>query len=196
MRDRTVFWYGAVWALLLFLAGGCALTPGGGAKSYVREDVDFGFVRKIAVLPLENNSKDEFAPEMLRDIVITRIFAMRLFDVADKGMVDSLLREEAIDAGKPIDAPTIRRIGQRLNAQALLLGTVDLAAEGRKGAVSYPEMALTLRILDVESGLVIWQAGGNASGDSLSRRLFGLSSRDRYQVGAELVHDLLRTVPR
>jgi TolB-like protein len=182
--------------LLLCLLGGCALTTGAGSGSFVRENVDLGYVTKIAVLPLQNNSKDEYAPEMLRDIIITRVFAMKLFDVTDKGLVDSMLKEEAIDAGKPIDGPTIRRLGQRLNAQALLLGTVDMASEGRKGSVVYPEMAATLRLLDTESGQVIWQASGNASGDSLWRRLFGLSGRDSYQVAAGLVHDLIRTVPR
>lgn len=196
MANKKDFFIAAVMALLLCLLTGCAITSDGGTKSFVRENVDFGFVKKIAVLPLENNSKDEFAPEMLRDIVITRIFAMGLFDVTDKGVVDSLLREEAIEPGKPVDGPALKRLGQRLNAQALLLGTVDVAMEGRKGSVAYPEMAVTLRILDVESGLVIWQASGNASGDSLPRRLFGLAARDRYQVAAGLIYDLLRTVPR
>lgn len=181
---------------LLFFLGGCAFQSGGGAKSFVRENVDLGFAKKIAVLPLQNNSRDEYAPELLRDLAITRIFAAKLFDVADKGVVDSLLKEEAIDPGKPIDAPTIRRLGQRLNAQVLLLGTVDIAEEGRLGSMVYPEMAVTMRILDVESGLVLWQASGSEKGDSLARRLFGLAARDRYRVAQDLVNSLLRTIPR
>ena len=196
MANKKSLCIAAVMALLLCLPAGCSLTGGAGSRSFVRENVDLGYVEKIAVLPLQNNSKDEFAPEMLRDIIITRVFATKLFDVIDKGLVDSMLREEAIDAGKPIDGPTARRLGQRLGVQALLLGTVDMATEGRKGSVVYPEMAATLRLLDTESGQVIWQAGGNASGDSLARRLFGLSGRDSYQVATGLVNDLIRTVPR
>jgi len=196
MANKKSLCIAAVMALLLCLPAGCSLTGGAGSRSFVRENVDLGYVEKIAVLPLQNNSKDEFAPEMLRDIIITRVFATKLFDVIDKGLVDSMLREEAIDAGKPIDGPTARRLGQRLGVQALLLGTVDMATEGRKGSVVYPEMAATLRLLDTESGQVIWQASGNASGDSLWRRLFGLSGRDSYQVATGLVNDLIRTVPR
>ncbi|MFH7319807.1 hypothetical protein ACHHRT_04245 [Desulfurivibrio sp. D14AmB] len=175
---------------------GCALHSERGGKSFVRENVDFGYIRQVAVLPLQNNSRDDFAPEMLRDILITRVFSQGLFDVVDKGLVDSLLRENAIEPGQALDSHLIKRLGQGLNAQALLLGTVDVAAEGRKGSVVYPELAMTLRLVDVDSGLVIWQAGGNASGDSLSRRLFGLSARDRYQVGNRLVKNLLRSLPR
>ena len=175
---------------------GCGLPFMGKSKAYVRENVDFGFVQKIAVLPVENNSKDEFAPELVRDIIITRILAMRLFDVTDKGLVDSFLREEAIDPGKPIDASTIKRLGQKLNVQSLLLTTLDISADSRKGTMSYPEMSVTLRMLEVETGLVIWQSGGHQSGDSIWRRLFGLSGRDKYQVTVSLVEDILHTIPR
>ncbi len=175
---------------------GCSLPFMGKSKAFVRENVDFGFVQKIAVLPVENNSKDEFAPELVRDLAITRILAAKLFDVTDKGLVDSSLREEAIDRGKPLDAPTIKRLGQKLNVQALLLSTLDIAADSRQGSMSYPEISVTLRMVEVETGLVIWQAGGHQSGDSFLRRLFGLGGRDKYQVTLSLVDDILHTIPR
>lgn len=175
---------------------GCSLSFFGKSKAFVRENVDFGFVKKISVLPVENNSKDEFAPELVRDITITRILAMKLFDVTDKGQVDSFLREEAIDPGKPLDTPTIKRLGQKLGVQGLLLTTLDIAADSRKGTMNYPEMSVTLRLVEVETGLVIWQAGGHQSGDSFLRRLFGLSGRDKYQVTVSLVEDVLQTIPR
>lgn len=175
---------------------GCGLPFMGKSKAYVRENVDFGFVQKIAVLPVENNSKDEFAPELVRDIIITRTLAMKLFDVTDKGLVDSFLREEAIDPGKPIDASTIKRLGQKLSVQSLLLTTLDISADSRKGTMSYPEMSVTVRMVEVETGLVIWQSGGHQSGDSIWRRLFGLAGRDKYQVTVSLVEDILNTIPR
>ncbi len=175
---------------------GCSLPFVGKSKAFVRENVDFGFVKKIAVLPVENNSKDEFAPELVRDVIITRILAMKLFDVTDKGLVDSFLKEEAIDPGKPLDTATIKRLGQKLNVQCVLLTTLDIAADSRQGSMSYPEISVTLRLLEVETGLVIWQAGGHQSGDSIWRRLFGLAGRDKYQVTVSLVEDILRTIPR
>jgi len=201
-RVETFFGLGKNILCALLLMGvsfgltGCGLSFMGKSKAYVRENVDFGFVQKIAVLPVENNSKDEFAPELVRDITITRILAMKLFDVTDKGLVDSFLREEAIDPGKPIDAATIKRLGQKLNVQSLLLTTLDISADSRKGTMSYPEMSVTLRMLEVETGMVIWQSGGHQSGDSIWRRLFGLAGRDKYQVTVSLVEDILHTIPR
>ena len=201
-RSGSFFRLGKKTFCVLLLMGvslglaGCGFPFMGKSKAFVRENVDFGFVQKIAVLPVENNSKDEFAPELVRDITITRILAMKLFDVTDKGLVDSFLREEAIDPGKPLDVSTIKRLGQKLNVQSLLLTTLDIAADSRKGTMSYPEVSVTLRLLEVETGLVIWQAGGHQSGDSFLRRLFGLGGRDKYQVTLSLVDNILHTIPR
>lgn len=188
-------WNKVFFCILLFFFLGLT-SCSGKSKAFVRENVDFGFVKKIAVLPVENNSKDEFAPELVRDITITRILAMKLFDVMDKGKVDSVLRSEAIDRGKPLDTPTIKRLGQKFGVQGLLLITLDIAEDSRKGTMSYPEISVTARLVEVEAGLVIWQAGGHQSGDSFWRRLFGLSGRDKYQVTVSLMEDVLHTIPR
>ena len=182
--------------LLLFIIGASGCAVRGGLESFSRENIDIGFVRGIAVLPLENNSKDEYAPERVRNITTTQVLGRGIFDIVDKGVVDSLLHEEAIDPGKPLDKQALRRIGQRLNVQAVMLGSIDLADEGRKGAVVYPELSVTLRLLEVESGLVIWQASGHESGDSAWRRLFGLSAVDSYELSLALIDKMLATIPQ
>lgn len=165
-------------------------------EHFNRENIDIGYVKNIVVLPFENNSKDDFAPERVRNVTTTQILADGLFDVIDKGLVDNHLREEAIDLEKPMDKQAIRRLGQRFNVQAILFGTIDLAEEGRKGAVVYPELTLTMRLIEVESGLIIWQASGNESGDSAWRRLFGLPMTGTFEISLNLVERMLSTVPR
>lgn len=164
-------------------------------QSFVREDVDLGFVLNIAVLPFENHTNDKFVMERVRDVTITQVLALGLFDVVDKGLVDSVLREEAIDKNTPIDKPTIKRLGQLLNIQALLIGSVDESNEKRLGSTSYPELTLTLRLVETKSGMILWQASGHRCGDSLLSRLLGLTPTDSFQVALRLVRDLLATVP-
>ncbi|MGV1100012.1 hypothetical protein ACUUL3_11470 [Thiovibrio sp. JS02] len=166
------------------------------SENFLRENVDFGFVKNVAVLPFENNSKDEFAPERVRDIMNTQLLSMGLFDAVDKGMVDSILREEGIDPGKPLDRHAVQRLGQRMSVQAILFGTIDHSGENRKGSNVYPELDLTVRMLEVQSGVVIWQASGHGSGDSVLRRLFGLAAHDSFQVTMELVNEILSTIPK
>lgn len=182
-----------VLSLIAFGTAGCAAKAS--SESFLRENVDIGFVKKIAVLPFQNNSKDEFAPERIRDIVITQILAMGIFDVVDKGVVDSVLREEAVEAGKPIDRQALRRIGQRLGVEVVALGTIDLSGENRKGSMVYPEISITFRMLEVQNGEVIWQGTGHGTGDSVWRRLFGLAAYDVFEVSLEVVKELLFSIP-
>ena len=178
---------------VLFLAGCSTVRQ---QDSFLRDNIDLGYVRTIAVLPILNNSKDEFAPERVRDVLVTQILAMGLFDVVDKGMVDGMLLEEAIDPTKPFDRQIIKRIGQRLHVQAVMVGTVDFASETRRGSIVYPELTVTIRLLEVESGVIIWQASGHGSGDSLLRRLFGQANIDSYKTTLDLITSLLVTIPR
>jgi len=115
--------------------------------------------------------------------------------VVDKGLCDSVMREEGVDPAKPVDRQALRRLGQRLGVEVVLLGTVDMADEGRKGSTSYPELSLTLRMLEVQNGEVVWQSTGHASGDSLVRRLFGLAAHDAFRVGREMVDTMLSSIP-
>lgn len=164
-------------------------------ETFLRDNIDMGYVTKIAVLPFENNSSDKFAADRSRNVTITQVLALGLFDVIDKGIVDSVLLEEAVEYGKPIDQVTIKRLGQRLNVQAFLMGTVDVSGESRKGSVSFSELSLTLRLIDTRAAIILWQATGYKSGDSITSRLLGLTPIDSFQVSIMLIRELLSTVP-
>jgi TolB-like protein len=192
MIMRKLLFYGCITLGVLMLAG-CGSRSA--SNSFVREDVDFSFIERIAVLPFTNNSSDQFAPERARDITITHVLQLGLFDTVEKVLVNNVMYEEGVEIDGPIDPLTLKRIGQRLNTQAVILGTIDLAENARLGSTNYPVMALTLRLVEVNSGLILWQASGNTSGESFSRRLFGLKTDDPYQVTNKLVRSLLRTAP-
>lgn len=179
--------------IVLFLSGCGSMSD---MESFLREDVDISYVNTIAVVPFENNTKDTYVAERVRDIAITQILSYRIFDVVDKGLVDSSLREEAVDLSKaPMDGALMKRLGQRLNVQAFLLGTVDQAERVQRGNVSFSQLSLTLRLVDIHTGMIFWQSSGFETGDSLSKRLFGLSSDDDFNVALKLIRELLNTLP-
>ena len=182
---------------ILFLTSlvlsGCARH--GGDDFFIRENVDFAFISRIAILPFENNSKDEYVAERCRDITITNTLSLRLFDVVDKGHVDSLMRLEAIEPGSAIDEMTIKRLGRKLKVNAILIGTVDVSGENRQGSFAYPELSLTLRLLETEAALVVWQASGHASGQTMRAKLLGMGPRDVFFITNSLVRKLLATIP-
>ncbi len=179
--------------VIVDILSGCGVKTS--SQSFLREDTELGFVQRVAVLPFENHSKDEFAAARARDFTITQGLAMGLFDIVDKGLVDSVLQEEVIEPGAPLDESMTKRLGQRLKVQAILLGAVDYAGEGKKGNFAFPELSLTMRLLDADTAVVLWQASGHGSGYCLWKRLFGLAPRDIFQVGLGTIKDMLETLP-
>ena len=191
---KTIFY--AVISVLFLLLHGCTTMETKSTSTFVREGVDLGYVTRVAVLPFENNTQDDFAAQRIRDITATQILAMGIFDVVDKGIVDSALREMAIDQDTPMDAPLVKRLGQRLGVQGFILGTVNGLGERRQGSFSYPEISLTLELLDAQSALVLWRTSDTMSGYSLSDRLFGLSPLDSFQLTVNLLQNMLATIPK
>lgn len=190
---RTAVIFGAV-IIPLLAAYGC------GAKktetSYAREEIDLAYVTKVAVLPFQNNTTDNFAALRIRDITSTQILALGLFDVVEKGVVDSVLQEMAIDQNRPIDSLLLKRLGNRLEVNAFVHGSVDDIVQVSQGAFSYPQVSLTLRLIDSETSMVLWQSSAHRSGYSIIDRLFDLDPQDSYEITIALIRDMLGTIPR
>jgi TolB-like protein len=189
MRKRTA---GLIFLLSnMLLLSGCG--SGGMNKAFMREGAVLSHIQTVAVLPFENLGGSAGAAQRTREITMTQILIGGLFDVVDKGRVDSVMRDEVIDPGTPLDAVTLRRLGQRLGAQGFILASVEQGTESR-GSANYPEIHLTLRLLDAETGTLIWQASGRGSGYSLMDRLFGFTPKNSFEVTLELLNKLLATI--
>jgi TolB-like protein len=171
---------------VLLLTAGCGSSL---IKSYVRKNASLGSIRTVGVLPFEGGQS---APR-IRDFATTQLLTSKLFDVVDEGRLDSLLAEEGIAKGAPLDAATLKRLGQHLKVQAFLLGSVKESNETR-GSASFPEVTMTLRLIDTETGTLLWQASGRGTGYSLGDRLFGLTPKDSFIVTMNLLRDLFATI--
>jgi TolB-like protein len=178
--------------LLLVLASGCSGKFA--SEEYVRDDVDFAAVQRVAVLPFQNFTGDQFAHERARNVAITQLLALQVADVVDRGIVDSVMTEEVIDPRQPIDIINLKRLGQRLNVQAFLLGSVDLVDSKKTGSVEYPVLAITLRLVEAQSSIVIWQSSGRWTSESVTGRIFGISPTDNFHVNIQLIRNMMRSL--
>ena len=176
----------------------CVLLVGCGGKytstEFVRGDVDFAIVTKIAVLPFANNTDDRYAHQRVRNIAITQLLAYGVADVVDRGIVDSVLYEEVIDPRQPIDLINLKRLGQRLNVQSFLMGSVDLVESKKTGM--YPQLALTLRLLESQSGTIIWQSSGHWTSESLTGKIFGIAPTDNFHVNLKLLGRMIKSLAK
>ncbi|MBU0673825.1 MAG: hypothetical protein KJ950_04210 [Proteobacteria bacterium] len=164
------------------------------SEEFLREDVDLEAISRIAVLPFQNNSNDLYASERSRNIAITQLLAMGVADVVDRGVVDSVMIEEVIDPTLPVDMINLKRLGQRLNVQAFLLGSVDLVDSTAAGSSKYPQVALTLRLVDAQASMIIWQASGRWTTETILGRIFGIAPTDNFHVNLKLIRNMLRNL--
>ena len=172
--------------ILLYLQGCGGTTP---VRFFLRENTDMALIQTVAVLPFEGGGS---APR-IRELTMTQLLALDIFDLVDKGRVDVILAQEALAPGAPIDSFTIRRLGETLNVNAVLLGSVEQFTESRGNAV-FPEIIMTLRLIDCESGELLWQASGRGSGYSIADRLFGMAPKDAFDITMGLLNDMFATL--
>jgi TolB-like protein len=183
----------------LALVGGlvwfCVLAGCGGKftrEDFVREGIDFAVVTKVAVLPFFNYTQDKYIHQSIRNVAVTELLANRVADVVDLGIVDSVLYEEVIDPSQPIDLINLKRLGQRLQVQAFLMGSVDAVGTAKSG--DYPQLALTLRLLEAQTGAILWQSSGQWSSESWLGRIFGIAPTDSFHVNLRLMDRMLQSL--
>ena len=180
--------------IVAVLLGGVVFLSGCGGspsltQSYMRENASLSYIQTVAVLPFEGGKR---APR-IRELTTTQLLASGLVDVIDKGRVDSFLQQEAISPDEALDNFTIKRMGESLQIDAILRGSVE-QTEGVRGNSTFTEMIITLRLIDTETGLLLWQASGRGSGYSLLDRMFGFAPKDSFTVTLDLLNALFATM--
>jgi hypothetical protein len=177
--------------LLLLTVFGCA----SGERGYfIDEDVEINLLRRIAVLPFENNTQTKFVESRMRDVITTEILSRGIFDVVADGDVRRFLKDEVNGKPEAVDAKIARRMGSELGVEAFMTGSVDIYNENRNGSYTYPVVAVTLRLLDVRNNKIIWQASSSETGYGTWSRIFGFASEDFNQVSFRLAEKVLSSL--
>jgi len=176
-------------ATAVLVLGACA---GPGVSSlYVHPNADFSIYERVAVLPLDNLSTERFAGDRIREILIVELSAQGLFDVVEIGEVNRALRVLNLANVSDLGPKEIAQVGEALGVQGLFFGSVMEFRERRSGTITTPDIALSLRMLDVEAGLVVWSASDSRSGVGMWTRLFGVGEESQSDSARELVRSLI-----
>ena len=186
---RLLHWVAGV---ALALLGSCASDTAG--SLYVHPNADFSNYRRLAVLPLENLTSERFAGEQVREILNIELAAQGLFEVVDSGEVNRALRQQNVVNVAEVGPEQSQALGQALGVQALLFGTVIQYTERRSGSLTMPDIALSLRMLDAETGIVVWAVTDARAGAKLTTRLFGVGEESQTAASLRLVRDVIQSL--
>ncbi|MDH4230659.1 MAG: hypothetical protein OEW04_01365 [Nitrospirota bacterium] len=158
------------------------------------EGVDLSFIKKVAVLPLDNLTNDKFASDAVRQLVVSELLLTNIVDVALPGDTVAALDKAGVRSVSAISAEKIKEVGNSLKVQAVILGSVEKYGEMRSGSFTAPEVAITLMMADTASGSILWSVTKTAVGDSFMARHFGARSDTLSELTLKVVRDCIRTL--
>jgi len=186
--QKIALWSTALIAIGLLFLSGCAQQ-----QHFVREGTDLEHIRSIAVLPFENFTRDDFAGEKIRRIVITELLT-RGVDVTEPGEVTKLLRELNVMSLRSIKTKEIQKVGETLGVDAIMLGSVEAFGISQGINVKYPEVTINLMLLETGSGNIIWSVRYSTGGASFWTRHFGAEGMPISEAARKTVKEAIDTM--
>ena len=188
--DPTRLFRPAVLALSMLVMS-CSGNPD--ATHFTNPNFDFGFIERVAVMPLESLSDDQAAGERTTRILITELLASGALDVVEPGELNAALGQMRLTSQLPSNEQVIS-LGQTLGVQGLMVGSVTQFEVIRSGAVSYPVVTLDLHLLETETGAAVWAATHTEQGSTGAARLLGSGGQPISAVTRKCVREILESL--
>ncbi len=138
--------------LAMLLLVGCS-----GPRTYIHPQADISYVKMVAVVPFTSSARDRQAGSKITELVINELLMAGKFDVVEPGEVKKAMQEMGLykrGNGVDIDNASLKKLGEALKAQAVIIGDVREYDMIRAGQDSYPVVSVTLRLVDTDSGRI------------------------------------------
>jgi hypothetical protein len=131
--------------------------------------------RHVAVLPLINLTTYPNAGRIVTDLMTTEFYALTDFRILEQTTMMEKLKAGRNDLDEALDRAVAHRIGGRLGVDTVVYGTVT-EYRYKRGLDEDPVVGINVRMLDVESGTILWAGSKSSTGgcfwfceDSLNR---------------------------
>lgn len=173
--------------LLIPLIGGCATR---GVK-YHNPEMDFASLKSVAVLPLANLTKDQYAAERVRDVFITMLLATGAMYVIPPGEVfRGMARAGLADPTHP-SPEEAKKLAGIVGVDAVITGTIREYGEVRSGQTAANTISVTMQMMEAQTGRVVWTGATTKGGITFKDRLFGGGGEPLEEITRVAVEDLL-----
>lgn len=189
----------------LYALSGCM---GAKNKVYINPNINFRFIKKVAVLPFENLAQDRFADKKMRDVFVTTLLASEVVDVPELGEVLQVINSMGIASGEVqsgfgapnpqstsnISIETAKSLGQALGVQGIILGSVEEYGIVRGAAGSYPEISITMRMIDPKTGSIVWAVSHTEKGSRFLPSILGIGEETLSETSIKAAKNIVDTL--
>ncbi len=151
--------------------------------------------RRIGVVEFEN--KSAYGQGRLggaaSDILVTELVKSGKFIVVERDRMNKLMEEQKLQSQGVIDSQTAVQLGQIMGLEAIVVGSVSqfgVKKEGSDYLISQSkqqvaEVAVDLRLIDVQSGQVILADSGKGRAKSKKASFLGMGTKGGYDETLE-----------
>jgi len=188
MREKTIRHLG-IGLLLLLGTTGCATTT----SNVVFRDpnMDFGAIQTVAVMPFTNLTRDNLAAERVRDVFMTMLQATGGVYVIPPGEVARGIARLSLEHPASPTPEDVTKFAKIVSTDAVFTGTVMEYGEVRSGTSVANVIAISLQMMEAQTGKVVWSASSTQGGVTTSDRMFGGGGEPMNATTQKAVDDLL-----
>jgi TolB-like protein len=147
----------------------------------------------VAVLPLTNLTQYDKAADVVMNALVVELLDSA-FKVVDPGIVEIIVLEKRLRLTDRLALETIQEIGARLQVTYLLVGSIHEFAMIRDRSDALPAVSISLRIIGVSDGRIVWAATHSRRGDD-AESVFGLGRiSTAEQLATAMVKQMIDTL--
>jgi hypothetical protein len=158
---------------------------------YRDQNMDFGAIQSIAVMPFVSLARDNIAAERVRDVFINDLLATGAVYVVPVGEVArGVARVEIANPATPSPEEVVKLAGI-IKVQAVITGVLKEYGEVRSGTTSANIVSVSLQMMEVQTGKVVWSASSTKGGIGILDRLFGGGGQPMDKITTKAVKDLI-----
>ena len=149
--------------LAALLVNGCATGTG---ESFMRAGYDFSQLNKVAVIEVSGAVRGEGAKNQIGDFLAMELLK-KGYTPVERAQVQALLKEQKFQAADVTSDEGAARAGRILNVPAVLLINIPTYRE---------EMNMTVKMIDVEDGGILWMGSGSGRTGKTLATIFGAAA--------------------
>lgn len=183
---RVLVWSWSI--LLLSQLAACGMPP----TTFTHPDYNFAYVERVAALPFENLSDDRGAAARMSRYFVSELLNVEAFDVVEPGEVSDAMATVGTLRVAELTPALIVDLGRRFGAQALFLGSVTESTTVRRGSASESVVTIDVRMVETETGVVIWSTTLTETGRGFWSGLFGTNGSTMGEVSREVARHAVR----
>jgi len=146
-------------AAALIVITGCTT-----AESYARPDYDFSKIEKVAVIDVIGKIRDEGMKNQISDFFVLELIK-KGYSPVERAQVQSLLKEQKFQQSSITSEADAVKAGKILNVPMVMVVNVP--------KISDDEISFTAKMIDVETGDIVWVGTGTGSANRLFSTILG-----------------------